>query len=226
MAPWERLSRLLTLDTQRLPREEVVRRLKKIPKLEDKLKVGLEDSKNRAYALDVISALKLEKFIPILKDRVEKDIDGYEVLTLNTLLDGESHKSIGQYYLSLVKNNLNSVQPGALVAIIDSLGRWGFLLPEKQMESLLSHSYFEIRLSTLAYIRSLTLKFKKKNYLNFLPRFMDITPYQFRLKALYFFNELPGKVSRIKLINKCLSDKNALVRLKCRDFHSKWKEDK
>ena len=114
----------------------------------------------------------------------------------------------------------------AVLAIVDSLGRWGTPLKDEDIQILLNHSFPEIRLSTLGYIRNMVLKFKKKSYLNFLPKMMEMSPYQFRLKALYFFNELPGKLARLKLINSCLSDKNALVRLKCRDFHSQWKEGK
>ena len=222
MPRWVTLSRLLTLDSEKLPRSTVISRLRKIDDLEAKVKLGLKSPDYRYYALDIISALELKDFIEPLQSSVLVDVDGYNILTLNTLLDKKSVKPIAEAYRKHIETNISTLSPGAIVALIDSLARWGTPMTKQSVESLLAHNYTEVRLSVLDYLRSMILVYRKKNYLNFLPKLMDMQPFQVRLKSLYLFDDLPGGSARGKLLGNCFKDKNALVRLQCRRFQEKW----
>jgi len=221
-ATWVDWSRRLTLDTAKTPRTLVVRKLKRIKGLEEKLKQGLQDPLNRSYALDVIAALERTSFIDVLQAQVRSDPDGYVILTLNTLLDSKTYGPVATSYKNLLTDSLDDLSPGATVALVDSLTRWGSPLSMDTVESLLDHSYPEVKLATVSYLGAMVLKFKKTAYLKPMSELMSLSPYQVRLQALYLYDALPGERARLSLLKSCKGDKNPIVQTKCRQFYKKW----
>ena len=146
---WVSLSRLLTLDSENLPRSTVISRLRGLDGLADKVRQGLQNKAYRSYALDIISALKMTDFTSDLQESLVKDPDGYNVLTLNTLLDKKSFSPIAMAYRKHIEDDLASLSPGALMAMVDSMARWGTPMKKDTVESLLGHSYSEVRLSLI-----------------------------------------------------------------------------
>ncbi len=196
-------------------RQTALKELRALANLNPALKQALygKDKKTQALALDVIAALSLDEFIDDLMG-LKDDGNGQFYLTLNALLNSDNRQKIVKHYLDVVKD------PGPLVEkviALDTLSRMEVNLPRTDLEGLLRAPEYEIRSATLSYIRSLLIRFPRKEDIGLLSIPLADHPYQLRIQAIQAIRDLPPslEIDGLFLLESCRNDPHTQVRKAC-----------
>lgn len=202
-------------------REGALRSLRKHKNLSAKLVKAL-DTSNRALALDVIAALPLKSLLPELQARVSSDPDGFLILALSSLIDETNKDSVLKTYTEAL-NDSDRLSPGAIVAILEPLGRLGQPIENEIALKLWSHPYPEVRSSLLSYIRVTALTHKKRDYDAIALKGLRASEFQLRLQTISFLNELTtaGSTPLLKvseLEKHCQKERSVRIKSQCLSF--------
>lgn len=231
--PWTSLARQVGQSEKGRP--EAIRQLRAMKDLNSVLLEAL-DSSHRALALDVISALHLKDLIPELLDRIDGDSDGFLVLTLNSLLAPDNKNTICEAYSrKITDDDLTDYSPGAIVAMLEPLGRLGIALTKPTVAVLLEHPYPEVKGATISYMRAMLLSSTgaatgSAAYAELLLRALTLKPYQVRLQSVSLIAELSrrgkfksaetdGPLARLHnlqtALDHCQTEKSPSVKKQC-----------
>lgn len=198
-------------------RDSALASLRKQKNLAEKLTKAL-DTKDRPLALDAIGALPMKNLIPELQNRVPTDSDGFLILTLSSLLDNENKDSVLKTYTETLNGNIESVSAGAIVAMLEPLGRLGEQLSKETLTKLEAHAYPEVRSSLLSYLRVLTLTHNKRDNDAMITKALAAPEFQLRLQAVSIIKEISLQAGRTPIIAPAELDKHcqkeAAVRVK------------
>ena len=141
---WVHLARQLIGETKGV-REDALKKLhEKFHNLED-LTDELSGS-YRAYALDVIVAMKLPGSVERLLQVLNSDVDGALTLAVNALVDGSNHNLIAKHYTRLMQDRpLGEIRAPVILAMVDFLTHLRRPCPEGIMTALLAHPRIEVQ---------------------------------------------------------------------------------
>jgi len=198
--------------------DEAVAALRMWPNLEGTLKTALIGDK-KYLALDVIAALSLQSMMADLFAQSENDENGSIYLTINALLNSDNQTQIAQLYLDRLRHHKGMSMPSQVV-LLDTLGRMGISLSDKDLTPYLESSSFEVRSAALYYLRYQVLKFGMSARLPLIKNFLIQEPYQIRLQALYLILDLPSKLKTQAqpLLANCKADRHREVQGLCRSL--------
>jgi hypothetical protein len=157
-ASWETSAIRLSGESARVARE-AIKRLQKIPKLEDQLKSALQkkNSTETFLALDVISTLKLNALLPEVILAAKHDQSGFFYLTLNTFMAGSSQNEL----IALYQNRLNDEHssPPVKMVVLDTFARMNLKIEPRDLKKILNdRTDPDSRSAALYYLRSFLLK--------------------------------------------------------------------
>lgn len=217
---WNRLARVVGQSETAEERARAIADLRARQDLPAQLISALE-TPDRLLALDVIVALSLRELVPDLLGRVASDADGFLVLNLNALLSPDNKNQIFVKYKELLGPRYNpTMSPGALVAMLEPLGRVGVSLSRTTVTSLSRHDSPEVRSAVVYYARTLALRHGRSEHVDVLKKALAADEFQIRLRAVSAFAELfrsseRAPLSRAKLLRHCKSETHVKVRAQC-----------
>lgn len=203
-------------------REAALSSLRKEKNLSAKITAAL-DSKNRALALDVITALPLKNLVPELQSRAASDPDGFLILALSALLDEQNKDSILKTYTDALSNEAE-LSPAAIVSMLEPLGRLGQALPKDVVERLAAHSFPEVRSSLLAYLRTLALTHNKRDHDAVISKFLTASEFQLRLQAISLLKEVASQTGKTPIVEvaelekHCQKERPTRIKDQCLSF--------
>lgn len=187
---WSALARRVGEGESPKARQDAVAKLKKTPRL-DRILLEALATPDRALALDVIAALKMEAFVPALLKRVSSDRDGMAILTLNSLLnENVTDRVLDAYVEALSPAPQGSLSPAAIVAMLEPLGRGARELSDESLAPLFAHEYPEVRSAALYYVRLMAIVHRRPTNLALAAGALDSSWFQLRSQAQYFFKEV------------------------------------
>ncbi len=190
----------------------------------DQVVIQALETRDRSLALDAITALKRTQLLPQLLTRIPSDSDGFIVHTINALLTKENMGQIGSIYLQYIAEEKGKrTSPGALLAMLETLGRLGFQPRVSDLERLLAHPFPEVRSAVLTSARSLILRFQKKQYLGLVGAALELEPFQLRVQAASLASELPDRGQKLKHLRRCARDVHITVRGHCEQLLARVK---
>ena len=201
-------------------REQSLTALRSQKNLNQKLLKAL-DTSDRALALDAIAALSLKELVPELLERIVRDQDGFLTLNLSSLMDETNKAQILGGYTDLIGSaQYSELSAGAIVAMLEPLGRLGETLSRDEVLKLSRHSFPEVRSATLQYLRAMALAHNDRAHDMIARDFLKSGEFQLRLQAVAFFNELldkrlPPIYSVSQLRSSCQKEPNKIVRDEC-----------
>lgn len=222
--PWPSWAKRLTGESAPTRTMAIVE-LRKIPTLSAQIIKAL-DGPDRPLALDVISALELKSLVPELLKKARQDMDGFLVLTINSLLNSTNRVEIGEVYIQhLTGESAPDLAPGAVMAMLEMLGRMKVRLPPATLKNLLTHAFPEVGLSVVQYLRQLGQEEKTRKYRELIGRALQQEPYQLRVQALYLIQEWGAEEEFVEALRSCESDPQILVQTPCRQALARTKKD-
>ncbi len=186
-------------------RSKAIKKLLKIPNLKKMLHKELYGPR-RYLALDVISSLGFEDFLPELLELAKTEASGVFYLSVDSLLTPQNQKMIADVYRErLLCAKTCGVSPAAEVLLIDTMAQIGdgFTVPE--LKKIFDEGWYEVKSAVLNYARAFLLRGKSKIYLPVLNWTLDSPIIQLRWQTLYLLRELPTstRAGFIKLLGKC-----------------------
>lgn len=181
-------------------RERALRRLRKIPDLENTIKKELNGPK-KALALDVISALEMRSLLPDLLGAALNDETGFVYLTLNNLMTSKNRGELVPFYKKqLLCRFMCKTSGPAQVVIIETLARLNEEIEVAELEKLFDKtSWPEVQGAILDYTRYMVTKFKKDSYAVLLKKGLEAETIQLQQQTLSVISEIPRK-KREKLL--------------------------
>lgn len=208
-------------------RDAALKELKAIPNLKAKLKKAIYTNE-RPLALDVISSLSLEELVPDLLLHVAADPDGFLTVAVNAMMHEKNQTLILKSYLeSLEPRNLSRVSNGAVVAMLEPIGRMGVKLPRATLDGLKNHESPEVRGSTLYYLRIMSVRNRSFENLDIVTDLTKATEFQLRLQALamtseiHALNQAPkpkGLLDKDEVKARCNQEKQKQIKTACLSF--------
>lgn len=222
-AKWTDLAR--KVGTSEDVRAQAIKELKNMKGLKGKLQKAIYTA-DRPLALDVISAMDLKDLIPELLLHVPADPDGFLTVAVNSMMNEKNQSEIlASYSSSLESKNLPKVSPGAIVAMLEPLGRLSIKLPRTTLASLKEHSSPEVRSSTLYYLRIMSLRNHVNDNLDLVSDLLKAKEFQIRLQAVSVSAEIldQNKTSlglrpRSELKDLCSAEKAQQIKEACLGF--------
>lgn len=207
-------------------RNRSIAALKKIPRLEKKLREELKRYQPEAtrlqsevfLALDVISTLKITALIPDLTILADRDTSGYSIHALNSLITKKNlTKTIG-FYHQLFHSSKSS--PAAKIAILDTFSRMQVKIDFKHLRGLFEISSPQVQGAILNYVRIYTQSPEFKDYLPILKLALETGGYQIRMQTLYLVSEVGSQVKPIAwtVLESCKEDSHPKVQKFCQSL--------
>jgi len=213
-ADWTAHALRLTGESDKI-RATAIQALKATPELKQTLRETLkQDSRERALALDVIAALSLDEFTSELLALADQDKDGRFHLAVNALLHSGNRQKITKHYLETLKTPAPVV---VRVIALDTLSRMEVNLTREELTTLLKDPAYEVRSATVSFIRSLLLRFPRKEDVALFALPLADRPYQLRLQTIYAIKDLPPslEIDGLFLLEMCREDTHPEVRKAC-----------
>ncbi len=187
-------------------RDKAIHKLLKIPHLKKKLHLELKGP-HRNLALDVISSLGFEDFLPELLSIAKSESSGIYYLSVNSLITNKNQKIIaGIYRERLVCGKTCGVSPAAEVLLLDTLAQISTPLAFEELKKIFDGGWYEVKSAVLNYVRVFLLKTPETiAYLPLLTWSLDSPIIQLRWQTIYLLRELPTSLRAgfIKSIKKC-----------------------
>ena len=177
------------------------------------------DGEYRYHALDVVAAFNDQEFVPILQRKIFDDHDGFITLTLNTLKTDDNKNELAKYYLVILSQTDHRARLSvpSIAAMIDNLGRLGYKMPYNLFVSLLGHESPEVKESTIAYMRTLALRYKNFDYLKASEEILKNESPQFRIQTLFALAEITD-YKKVDFVSACEKDKDSNVKVICKSL--------
>ena len=207
-------------------RAQAIKELRNMKGLKGRLQKAIYTA-DRPLALDVISALDLKDLIPELLLHVPADPDGFLTVAVNSMMTEKNQAEIlASYSASLEPKNLPKVSPGAVVAMLEPLGRLAIKLPRATLLGLKDHASPEVRSSTLYYLRINSLRNHVNENLDLVTELLKAKEFQIRLQAVSVTAELLdqnksvvlGLLARSSLKDLCAAEKAQQIKEACLSF--------
>lgn len=211
---WVVLAKRLTNDSEQ-QQQAVIKELKQIKNLSTKLLPAL-DTADRHLALEVMVALQMTELVPMLLRKVKEDRQGFLTLAINALLTQAIVDPVSRVYARLLHpKNADELSPGTIMAILDTLGRFGVLLSKPTINYHLYAESVEVQMATVYYLRMLLRKPKGSLYLESIKRALKASSYQVRLQAVTALSEVKDRYSVQKIAQSCILDVHPKVKIQC-----------
>ncbi|MBS1958760.1 MAG: hypothetical protein JST80_04735 [Bdellovibrionales bacterium] len=152
---WVDYARSLSGESERV-RNNAIASLRKTKNLDEQLAEGLRRGGiERSFALDVVSALKLERLKPVLMEISKDDTTGFVYLVILQL--SKDHARTADFFEEQLRARGTSVV--AKMVLIDALGRFGRKLPVPAVNKLLQPDTDpDLRSAALYYVRLMNRK--------------------------------------------------------------------
>ncbi|MCM2282849.1 MAG: hypothetical protein NDI61_13500 [Bdellovibrionaceae bacterium] len=217
---WTQLARKVGISETEAERLQAIAALRADTKLSSNLIAAL-DSDNRLLALDVIVALSMREMVPELLSRITSDEDGFLTLNLNALLEEKNKDLIFSRYQEILKPaEIAQLSPAAIVAMLEPLGRAGFVLPRASVDELFRQAFPEVRAAVIYYVRMLALRHSRRDHVRVLSEALRAGEFQIRLQAISTLLELTRSsgrppVTREKLTRRCEKESHPKVKRQC-----------
>ncbi len=187
-------------------RKKAIHKLLKIPHLKKILKKELKASK-RNLALDVISSLGFEDFLPDLLELAKTDSSGVFYLSIDALLTAKNQAMIaGIYRERLLCAKTCGVSPAAQSLLLDTLSQIAQPFTSEELKLIYEQSWYEVKSAVLNYARSYLLRDGgPTSYVQLIQIALESPIIQMRWQALYLLREIPSRMraSSIPLLKKC-----------------------
>ena len=219
--PWTWWALKLSGESQKV-RRYAIKRLRQRPKLKKELRKAIK-GKQRALALDVISALRMRSFFPLLIQLSNDDLSGQSLLTLNILAnDPKRISQLTEHYFNLLLNGSSEVSLNKIIAL-ETLGRLGRRLPEDLLISLLEEKNPELGMAVLNYVKFKSIREKKSLrvlpdtrglFENVLSRALKSEVFHIRLKTYFLIGDL--KIASLKNRILCGQESHEATQKVCR----------
>lgn len=204
-------------------RASAIRDLKRLPHLSGDLRQALRTS-DRPLALEVISALEIRSLIPDMIALVPQDPDGFMVLGVNALMTSQTRDSILNLYLdNLQPKTLNAVSTGAIIAMLEPLGRLGVELSGATFTAISRHRSPDVRGSLLYYVRMMALRHDNLIYADYANDLTSAAEYQLRLQAISTSAEIAA-INGSRRRTAHLKDRSDLTKLCGRETEERLRE--
>lgn len=204
-------------------REKSLQYLKSLPDLEKIIEQEL-DGPHRYHALDVVAAIADPEFVPILQRKIFEDTDGFITLTLNALKTNDNKNELAKYYIVILSQSDHRARlsPPSICAMVDNLGRLGYKIPYDVFIQLLDHSSQEVKESSVAYMRTLALRYRNFEYLKSAQEILSTQGPQLRIQTLFALAEIPTNefTSKINFVEICEKDADPEVKGICKSLKS------
>ena len=226
-AAWQDLAK--KVGTSEDVRDAAITQLKTVAGLNSKLKKAIYTS-DRPLALDVISALDLKEMIPDLLLHVPADPDGFLTVAVNAMMTDKNQTQIlNSYQENLAPEQLTRTSPGAIVAMLEPLGRLAIKLPKQVVRGLSVHTSPEVRSSLLYYLRMMALRHGVYENLDLVADMLRAKEFQIRLQAVSVSAEVLALTAKTKvqisgsagladLKTVCEAEKAKQIREACMNF--------
>lgn len=174
-------------------RAGAIRELRRMGSLSKDLREGLRGN-DRPLALEVISALEIKSLIPDMIDLVPTDSNGFLILGLNSMVTEKNQKLILDTYLNqLSSKNIGTNSNGALMAMLEPMGRMGIKIPNSAVQNLKSNESPEVRSSLLYYVRMMVLRHRNFEHVEIVNEMTKASEYQIRLQAESISSEIASR---------------------------------
>lgn len=205
-------------------RAQAIANLKSEKHLERKIKEALKGS-YRGYALDVISALRMDSLLPSLLREAQKDASGLTYLTITELISAKNRKNILRIYEDrLLCFSPCQVSGPTQVILLDTLARAGVPLEIGSLHRLMEDSSWpEVRMAVMNYVRHFALTRKDNIYLPLIHDGLGDGSFQVREQTLYLISELGWKeqISALRVLKNCDADFTPTARKLCEELRKK-----
>lgn len=210
-------------------RGSAIQDLKAIKGLKERLKKAIYTA-DRPLALDVISALDMKELIPDLLLHVPADPDGFLTVAVNAMMTDKNQTEILNSYQEILEpGNIKRVSSGAIVAMLEPLGRLAIRLPKPMLQGLKEHESPEVRASLLYYLRIMALRNQVGDHLEIVNDLLKSNEFQLRLQAVSMTAEIldhkstnsnltSNLMSRSDLKSICKQEKAKQIREACLGF--------
>lgn len=189
-----------TLEALRLTGESegihnrAMERLLKIPHLKLMLHRELKGPQ-RNLALDVISSLGFEDFIPELLELAKTENSGVFYLSIDSLLTARNQKMVaGVYRERLLCAKTCGVSPAAEVLILDTLAQLGEKLTLLELKTIFDGGWYEVKSAALNYARVALIRGDSLEFLSLVRASLESPVIQLRWQAIYLLSELPASL--------------------------------
>ena len=158
-------------------------------------------------ALDVISSLGFEDFLPELLLLAKTDNSGVFYLSIDSLITPKNQKQIAQVYRErLLCAKTCGVSPASEVLLLDTLVQIAGPLSPSELKQIFTANWYEVQSAVLSYVRVLLLRDASSSlYLSFVQLGLESPIIQLRWQSLYLIRELSSarRAAFIKSLNKC-----------------------
>lgn len=149
-AQWLTLSSKLSGHSE-FVRRQTLKKLQTIPDIQNILETELQ-GKHVFHALEVISAMRLTKSLPRLKEFATLESTGVVFLTINSLTASDNLSDIAEFYKATWENDRKTLFNPALVVVLDTMAQMALCVSEKSLLSIWENRPAEVRLAVLDYI--------------------------------------------------------------------------
>lgn len=198
-------------------RQEGINELKKIPDLDDKLQVVF-GRPQEDLALAVIRSLEMKNYFPRLLGLISQShgekIKWKLVFTTNAIASIEDRDRLVEVYKT--KLGEMKIASPALIALLEGLGKFDYHLSIADLEKLLRHPSYEVRMASIQAAANLFVK--DASYAPVLVDAVATKPYQVRLHAYQGLNHRPETMNKFreKIQLACAAESNDMVKAVCR----------
>lgn len=191
-AAWIPHARRLTGESLAV-RARAIRALRETPGLEADLKSALE-TPDRFLAFDVIVALDLKAFVPVLLEYSERDPTGYSYHTLNAIAVGEDARRVLAAYRERIRERKLSAV--GKMAILDSIARTSVGIAPRERDRLAKDEFPEVRDSLLGYLRHSVLKLGRTEDIEPVAKLARDPDGALRMRAYSILIEIPPSLRK------------------------------
>ena len=185
--------------------DRAVKRLLKIPQLKKMLRQELGGPRKN-LALDVISALGFDDFIPELLELAKTENSGIYYLSIASLLTSQNKTSVEAVYRErLLCAKTCGVSPVAQVLMLDTLAQLGEKLSPLELQKIYDEGWYEVKSAALSYARTFLLKGESTEFIIQVNNCLESPILQLRWQAIYLTRELPSNLRArlITTLKKC-----------------------
>lgn len=174
--------------------DRAVHRLLKIPHLKKMLRRELK-SPRRNLALDVISSLGFEDFIPELLELAKTETSGVFYLSIDSLLTVRNQKMVaGVYRERLVCAKTCGVSPAGEVLMLDTLAQLSEKVSYQELVKIYNEGWYEVKSSALNYARSFLIRGDALEFLALVASSLESPLIQLRWQSVYLLSEMPASL--------------------------------
>ena len=174
--------------------DRAVHRLLKIPHLKKMLRNELVGPR-RNLALDVISSLGFEDFIPELLELAKNESSGIFYLSIDSLITVRNQKMVAAAYRErLLCAKACGVSPAAEVLILDTLAQLGEKISYQELIKIYNDGWYEVKSSALNYARAFLIRGDALEFLALVANSLESPLIQLRWQAVYLLSELPASL--------------------------------